>query len=128
MDLTIGQLATKAAINIETIRYYERRGLIKRPQKPVSGYRRYGGDILRRLLFIRRAKSIGFTLDEIANLLLLSEGNCDEIQLLAEQKLDQIRARVSDLQRLAEVLEDLVRQCNTSADKKHCPIIETLVK
>ena len=128
MGLTIGQLARKAEINLETIRYYERRGLIKRPDKPATGYRQYSNDLLQKLFFIKRAKTLGFNLDEIQNLLSLSVGHCTEIQSLAEQKLDQVQYKIKDLQRLEDVLSDLVRQCNASADKAHCPIVDALLK
>ena len=128
MGLTIGQLAKKAEINLETIRYYERRGIIERPDKPATGYRQYSNDVLQRLLFIKRAKALGFNLDEIQNLLLLAVGHCIEIQSLAEQKLDQVQYKIRDLQRLEEVLSDLVRQCNASADKAHCPIVDALLR
>ncbi|MEE8577760.1 MAG: MerR family transcriptional regulator, partial [candidate division Zixibacteria bacterium] len=94
MGLTIGRLASAAAINVETIRYYERRGLIEQPAKPRVGYRLYDNETLQRLLFIKRAKTLGFSLDEIENLLTLSEGQCADVQTLAEQKLDRIKAKV----------------------------------
>lgn len=127
MGLTIGRLASKAEINVETIRYYERRGLIKQPTKPKIGYRQYDSETLQRLLFIKRAKSLGFSLDEIENLLTLSEGRCADVQSLAEQKLNRIKAKVKDLKRLEDVLQDLVRQCSSNVDQAHCPIIETLL-
>lgn len=127
MGLTIGRLASKAEINVETIRYYERRGLIKQPTKPKVGYRQYDSEILQRLLFIKRAKSLGFSLDEIDNLLTLSEGRCADVQLLAEQKLNRVKAKVQDLKRLENVLQDLVIQCSSNVDQAHCPIIETLL-
>jgi MerR family mercuric resistance operon transcriptional regulator len=128
MGLTIGQLANKAEVNVETIRYYERRGLIDRPAKPAKGYRQYSKEVLHRLLFIRRAQTLGFKLDEIENLLFLSVGHCTEIQSLAKQKLDQVQDKIQDLRRLEDVLADLVRQCNASVDKAHCPIVDTLLK
>jgi len=128
MGLTIGQLAKQAEINLETIRYYERRGLVERPDKPATGYRQYSNDSLQQLLFIKRAKALGFNLDEIQNLLLLSVGHCNEIQSLAEQKLDQVQYKIRDLGRLDDVLSDLVRQCNASVDKAHCPIVDALLK
>jgi len=128
MGLTIGQLAKKAEINLETIRYYERRGLIARPEKPATGYRQYSNDLLQELFFIKRAKTLGFNLDEIQNLLLLSGGHCTEIQSLAEQKLDQVQYKIRDLQRLEDVLADLVRQCNANADEAHCPIVDALLE
>jgi MerR family mercuric resistance operon transcriptional regulator len=128
MNLTIGQLATRAEVNVETIRYYERRGLIERPDKPVTGYRQYSDEVLHRLLFIRRAQTLGFKLDEIEKLLFLSVGHCTEIQSIAEHKLDQVTNKIKDLQKLENVLRDLVRQCGESVDKAHCPIVETLLE
>jgi len=127
MGLTIGKLANKANISVETIRYYERRGLIKRPVKPEIGYRQYENESLQRLLFIKKAKTLGFSLDEIGNLLVLSEGHCADVQSLARQKLIGIKTKVKDLQRLEHVLEDLVSQCNNNIDAAHCPIINTLL-
>ncbi|MCP4769662.1 MAG: Hg(II)-responsive transcriptional regulator [Gammaproteobacteria bacterium] len=127
MGLTIGRLASTAEINVETIRYYERRGLIRQPAKPRVGYRLYDNEALQRLLFIKRAKTLGFSLDEIDNLLALSEGQCAEVQSLAEQKLSRIKAKLQDLKRLENALQDLVRQCGSNVDQAHCPIIETLL-
>ena len=127
MGLTIGKLANKANISVETIRYYERRGLIKRPVKPENGYRQYGNESLQRLLFIKKAKTLGFSLDEIGNLFVLSEGRCVDVQSLARQKLIGIKSRVKDLQRLEYVLENLVSQCDDNVDEAHCPIINTLL-
>jgi MerR family mercuric resistance operon transcriptional regulator len=128
MGLTIGQLANKGEVNVETIRYYERRGLIERPDKPATGYRQYSDEVLHRLLFIRRAQTLGFKLDEIENLMFLSGGHCTEIQSMAEQKLEQVQDKIKYLQRLEDVLSDLVKQCNASVDKAHCPIVDTLLK
>ncbi|MCP4332780.1 MAG: Hg(II)-responsive transcriptional regulator [Gammaproteobacteria bacterium] len=127
MGLTIGRLASTAEINVETIRYYERRGLIKQPAKPRVGYRLYDNETLQRLLFIKRAKTLGFSLDEIENLLILSEGQCADVQALAEQKLNRIKSKVQDLKRLEKALQDLVRQCSSNANQAHCPVIETLL-
>ena len=126
MKLTIGQLAKKADINVETVRYYERRGLISRPQKPDCGYRKYDDEILQQLRFIRRAKQIGFKLDEIKSLLLLADGHCEDVRSLARLKLEQVRSRLNDLQRLEAVLEQLIRQCGERPDESRCPIIQSL--
>ena len=128
MDLTIGKLAHKANVSVETIRYYERRGLIKRPLKPESGYRQYENESLQRLLFIKKAKTLGFSLAEIGNLFILSEGRCADVQSLALQKLISVKTKVKDLQRLEYALEDLVSQCNDNVDEAHCPIIDTLLE
>ena len=126
MSLTIGNLASNAGVNVETIRYYERRGLIDQPVKPKTGYRRYDEAILDRILFIKKAQGLGFQLDEIKNLISLANGHCSEIQSLAESKLGDVQAKVKDLQRLETVLTDLVRQCNASVNKADCPIIDSL--
>ena len=127
MGLTIGKLASKANISIETIRYYQRRGLIDQPLKPAVGYRQYTDESLQRLLFIRKAKTLGFSLDEIDNLLVLSEGRCADVQSLARQKLVSIKTKMKDLQRLEHLLEGLVGQCRNNIDAAHCPIIDTLL-
>ena len=127
MNLTIGKLAANAGVNVETIRYYERRGLIDQPVKPKNGYRRYDKTILERILFIKKAQGLGFKLDEIENLLSLSNARCSEIQTLAEAKLGDVQLKIRDLRRLETVLADLVRQCNARLDKAHCPIIEVLL-
>ncbi|AQS39297.1 Hg(II)-responsive transcriptional regulator [Shewanella psychrophila] len=124
---TIGQLAKAVEVNVETVRYYERQGLIKQPPKPVQGYRRYPQDTLLRLMFIRRAQGLGFTLHEIASLISLSVGHCSDIQLLAEKKLLTVRIKIDDLQRLEHSLTHLVDQCRHNPDEACCPIITSLV-
>lgn len=126
MHLTIGKLARSAGVNVETIRYYERRGLIARPEKPAAGFRHYGPEVLDRVRFIKQAQGLGFTLDEIRSLMNLSGARCVEVQSLAEQKLDAVRQKIEDLRRLENVLADLVRQCHASEDKADCPIVESL--
>ena len=128
MSLTIGQLAKRAEISVETVRYYERCGLINRPAKPNRGYRKYGNDILQKLQFIRKAKSLGFKLDEIGNLLLLNEDHCEDVQLIAQHKLEKVRKKLGDLQRLEGALDKLIQQCDESTNNANCPIIETLLK
>jgi MerR family mercuric resistance operon transcriptional regulator len=127
MSLTIGNLASNAGVNVETIRYYERRGLIDQPVKPKTGYRRYDEAILDRILFIKKAQGLGFQLDEIKNLISLANGHCSEIQSLAEAKLGDVQSKIKDLQRLETVLVDLVRQCNARVNKADCPIIDALL-
>ena len=123
---TIGQLAKAAEVNVETIRYYERRGLISQPPKPAEGYRTYPQTTLARILFIKRAQELGFTLGEINNLLSLGESHCSEVQELAEAKLASVREKINDLHRLEQVLEELVTQCRTNPDNAACPIVESL--
>ena len=123
---SISRLAKAAGVNVETIRYYERRGLITQPPKPAQGYRLYPKATLTRVLFIKRAQELGFTLEEIDNLLALGESRCSEVQELAEGKLVSVRTKINDLCRLEHVLEDLVIQCRTNPDNATCPIVESL--
>ncbi len=127
MGLTIGKLARKADVNVETIRYYERTGLIEQPDKPSGGFRHYDSAILERILFIKKAQTLGFRLDEIRTLLELSVGHCAEIQSIAEDKLEDVQGKIQDLKQLETVLTDLVKQCRARADKAYCPIVEALL-
>ena len=123
---SIGKLAQAAQVSVETIRYYERRGLIRQPPKPAEGYRTYPNATLARILFIKRAQELGFTLEEINNLLSLGESHCSEVQELAESKLVSVRSKINDLCRLERVLEGLVTQCRSNPDNTACPIVESL--
>ena len=125
--LTIGHLAKLADINIETIRFYEKSGLIQQPLKPEQGYRIYSKEILAQLFFIKKAKLIGFTLSEIQELLALDENNnCHEANQLAQQKLILVNEKINDLQRVKKTLEIFVKSCekNTTTDK--CTILQSL--
>lgn len=125
---TIGQVANAAGVNVETIRYYQKRGLIQEPPKPENGYRIYPQPTVSRLSFIKRAQALGFTLEEITKLLDLGDGKCEETQAIARQKLEQIATRIHDLKAMAQVLEDLLAACETSTTaQQECPIIEALV-
>lgn len=124
---SISQLAKSTSVSVETVRYYERRGLIEQPEKPGNGYRRYPHTTLSRILFIKRAQELGFTLDEIANLLLISDSSCAAVQGLAEHKLVSVRDKIRDLLKLESVLSSLVTQCATNTDQACCPIIESLL-
>lgn len=126
MNYTIGKLARAACVNVETVRYYERKGLIQQPGKPPGGFRKYPQAALDRIRFIKRAKELGFTLEEIKQLLSLDDAPCGQVRALAENKLAAVQTRIVDLQRLAGVLEDLLAKCHTNPDDTHCPIIETL--
>ncbi|MAZ90014.1 MAG: Hg(II)-responsive transcriptional regulator [Cellvibrionaceae bacterium] len=124
---TIGQLAKTAGVNVETIRYYERQQLIEQPDKPLQGYRRYPEETLYRILFIKRAQHLGFTLTEISSLIELSQGHCSDVQHLAENKLTAVRQKLKDLRRLERSLKSLIDECRINPDEAHCPIIESLV-
>ncbi len=123
--LTIGQLARAADVNVETIRYYQRIGLLAEPERPASGYRRYAPDLVDRLRFIKRAQSLGFNLREVRELLALGEGQCDDVRHQAEAKLAQITRQINDLKQMQVVLEGLIRRC-AQGDPAHCAIVQTL--
>jgi len=127
--LTIGQLAKKAGVNVETIRYYERRGLIPEPPRRESGYRQYGPDFVLRLQFIKRAQELGFSLNEIAELLALrvdSNTVCSDVKQRAEVKIADIEAKIQTLQQMKQALVALVAVCNENGTTSECPILETL--
>jgi len=123
--LTIGRVAHQAGVNVETIRYYQKRGLIQEPDKPAFGYRCYPADTVARIHFIKRAQSLGFTLQEIAILLKLDEGQCSETQALARQKLALVESRIKDLQAISEGIKNLINACE-SQNTPPCPIISAL--
>jgi len=124
---TIGQLAEAAAVNVETIRYYQRRGLLVEPLKPPSGHRRYPADAAKRLRFIKRAQNLGFTLDEVRGLLTLEDGqSCRDTRLLAEKKLAVVENRLADLARIRRLLRGLIAECESGKRPRSCPIIATL--
>lgn len=124
--MTISKLAKAAGVNVETIRYYERRGLIEQPAKPAQGYRSYPPSALSHIHFIKRAQGLGFTLHEIAQLLQLEQQPCAQVQQLAAEKRRQIHGKIADLQRLEAVLTQLIDQCSLNQDTAHCPIVDTL--
>lgn len=126
-SLTIGRLARAADVNIETIRYYQRVNLIVEPAKPQSGYRQYNVDIINRIHFIKRAQKLGFSLKEIADLLEMGDGHCDDIRQRAEEKREVINQQIADLTNMRETLDNLIHSCDTTGDT-HCPIVETLSK
>jgi MerR family mercuric resistance operon transcriptional regulator len=121
IELTIGKLAAAAGVNVETVRYYERRGLITQPAGN-GGYRRYGAEHMERLAFIRRAQGMGFSLDEIAELMQLNDMT-DHLQArqLAEAKIATIAERIAHLQQMQHALQHLVKTCQPG---KPCPIID----
>lgn len=126
-ELTIGRLADEAGVNVETIRYYQRRGLMAEPDKPTSGHRRYASDAIKRVRFIKRAQALGFTLEEVGSLLELDETcACAETQELAAHKLQVIEEKLADLKAMRTALTSLLRQCDTGIAKGSCPIIHAL--
>jgi MerR family mercuric resistance operon transcriptional regulator len=122
--MSIGTLARVTGVHVETIRFYQRRGLLPLPKRPPSGVRRYGEDAAARLRFIKRAQDLGFTLGEIAELLKLERG-CRDAHALASAKLAVVERRLADLQRMRKTLRELIVRCEAGRSAG-CPIIETL--
>jgi len=123
---TIGSLAREAGVNVETVRYYQRRRLLGVPARPTGGVRRYGEDALARIGFIKRAQDLGFTLEEISALLRLERFSaCGPARSLAAKKLAVVDTRLRDLERLKSVLEELIARCDAGS-ARGCAIIESL--
>lgn len=126
-NLTIGAFARACGVNVETIRYYQRRGLLSEPPKPLGGIRRYGESDVARVRFIKTAQRLGFALEEVALLLKLDDGtHCSEAAAVAEHKLAEVRARLVDLSRMEAVLADLVARCRKARGNVSCPLIRSL--
>jgi MerR family mercuric resistance operon transcriptional regulator len=125
--LTIGAFAATAGVNVETVRYYQRKGLLNEPDKPYGSIRRYGQTDIARVRFVKAAQRLGFSLDEVAVLLTLDDGmQCRQAQSLAEHKLADVRSKLADLRRIESVLADLVRECGHARGKISCPLVEEL--
>ncbi len=127
-DLFIGELSRRTGVNIETIRYYERIGVMPRPARSEGGHRLFSDEQLRRLSFIKRSRELGFRLDEIrAMLRLVDEGTltCGEIHAMTSAHLKAVHRKISDLRRLERVLKTMVAECSRG-DVPDCPIIDTL--
>lgn len=126
-NLSIGQLAECAGVAIDTVRYYERNGLLQPAGRLASGYRRYGEAELKRLRFIRRAKALGFTLEDIRSLLALSaERNVAKVKRAAQSKLADIDARIAELERMRGGLRALIAACPGHGRAEACPILNAL--
>ena len=126
-SFTIGTLADEAGVNVETIRFYQRQRLMPEPDRPLGSIRRYGEAELARVYFIRAAQRLGFSLNQVAELLMLEDGtNCDEARKLAEHKLQDVREKLADLQRIESVLGQLVARCGSVRGSVKCPLISSL--
>lgn len=129
MALTIGQVADAAAVNVQTIRYYERRGLFPIPRRTRAGYRQYADDAVTRLQFIKHAQELGFSLREIQELLGLRVRHgaaCDTVERKTRQKIELVQQRIRDLQRMKRTLERLAGACAARRPTDDCPILEVL--
>jgi MerR family copper efflux transcriptional regulator len=128
-SMRIGEVAQEAGVNIDTIRYYERRGLLEEPGRRPSGYRVYGVEAVQIIRFIRRAQDLGFTLDEIQDLLRLrttTRGKRDDVRALAQAKVRDISLKVAQLTAMKEALEVLLTSCACKTGEPECPILEAL--
>lgn len=127
--LTIGEVARRAGVGVETVRFYERQGLLEEPARKDSGYRQYADDAVTRLRFIRRAKELGFSLKEIQELLALRldpATTCAEVRGAAEAKIADVEERIQALQRIKKALKKLTAACSGRGPVSACPILEAL--
>jgi MerR family mercuric resistance operon transcriptional regulator len=128
-NFTIGALAKQAGVNVETIRFYQRRGLLAEPVKPLKGIRHYAEQDVQRVRFIKEGQKLGFSLDEVAELLSLEEGrHCREAREIALKKLVLIRERIEGLRTMETALSNLVASCASNTDSVSCPLIYSLLK
>jgi MerR family mercuric resistance operon transcriptional regulator len=128
-SLTIGRLARQVGVNLETVRYYERRGLLPKPPRSASGYRLFPEEAVRRLRFIRRAQELGFSLGEIRELLSLrvaSTANSADVRRRAQAKITDIEAKIRSLESMKKTLRELTKACSGCGSVRDCPILESL--
>ena len=127
-DMTIGKLSSKTGVNTETIRYYEKEGILPPPPRTESGYRVYTEEHCKRLMFVRRSRELGFSLNEIRTMLAMVDGGsltCAEVKDVTITHLDDIREKISDLQKLEKTLQKIASQCK-GGKTPNCPIIDAL--
>ena len=124
---TIGTLAQRAGVNIETVRFYQRKGLLPQPPRPQGGVRRYRAGDVARIRFIKSAQRLGFSLDEVKQLLALDDGSaCGAARARAQKKLTDVRAKLADLKRIERVLRKLIADCERARGTVSCPLIAAL--
>jgi Hg(II)-responsive transcriptional regulator len=127
--LRIGDVASRAGVNIQTLRYYERRGLVEEPERTTSGYREYPSETVRLIRFIKRAQHLGFTLSEIEELITLRDARGhkrSDVRVLAEAKMRDIDQKLAQLQAMRSALSTLVESCGCRDGRPTCPILEAL--
>lgn len=127
--LRTGQVAAEAGVNVQTLRYYEKRGLLEEPERRRSGYREYRPDAVQLIRFIKRAQELGFTLTEIEELLRLrsdQESACAEVKATAEGKIKDIEQKIQHLRAMKRALGLLSISCDTEGSPRHCPILDAL--
>jgi MerR family copper efflux transcriptional regulator len=128
-NLKTGDLAKQAGVNVETLRFYERKGLLPKPPRRLSGYREYPVESVRRIRFIKRAQELGFSLKEIQELLTLkvrSGVTCAEVREKAEQKVADVRQKIADLKAIEKALHKLTATCSGRGPATDCPILDHL--
>lgn len=128
-QVRIGQVADRAGVNVQTVRYYERRGLLPPAPRSGAGYRQYEPDTVRRLRFIKRAQELGFSLDEVADLLELSVGHgdpCSAVEAKAKEKITAVQRKIAELERIQAVLTELAQACDLTGPTDECPILHAL--
>ena len=129
LSMKTGEVAEAAGVNIQTLRYYERRGLLAEPPRRESGYRMYGPDAVRLVRFVKRAQELGFSLDDVESLLQLAEGgpeSCDSARQMAMQKMDELDERIRNLRAMRRALSELVDTCDLPRNRRECPLLVTL--
>jgi MerR family mercuric resistance operon transcriptional regulator len=130
--MTIGQVAKLAGVGVETIRFYEREGLLNKPKRKLSGYRMFSPDVVNRIRFIKNVKELGFSLKEIRELLFLrvdSRGTAAEVKRRVDSKIDQIDRRISDLKKVRSALAQVSRSADKGASSQgECPLLEVFAK
>ncbi len=127
--MKISDLARRAGVGVETIRFYERKGLVPRPQRPATGYRDYGAESARRVRFIRRAQELGFSLAEVRQLMALRadpQVMCDDIRATAHARIAGIDAKIDALQRMRTALQQLALRCPGEGPTDECPILDSI--
>ncbi|PXY32122.1 MerR family transcriptional regulator [Prauserella muralis] len=123
------EVAARAGVHPQTLRYYERRGLVSEPPRTATGYRVYPAAAVSRVRFVKRAQELGFTLDEVRDLLHLADGgpdDCDSARALARSRLRALEARIADLHRMRESLVELVETCERPRRDRRCPLLDAL--
>lgn len=131
MTMNIGEVAALAGVPTATVRYYERRGLLNKAPRTASGYRQYGPDTAKRIQFIKRAQELGFTLDDVADLLALrveDPDTCPTVEAKTRRKIAQVETMIRDLTRIRGVLDGLTESCRSHAPTTECPILEALLE
>jgi MerR family mercuric resistance operon transcriptional regulator len=126
MKLTIGKLAQQSNVTVETIRHYQRKKLVREPEKPANGFREYPVETIEIIRFIKHAQQSGFSLKEISELLLLNDSHCSDVRKIAEQKLQKIDEQINNLITFRNILGDLVQGCYSHPTAQRCSLIKAI--